>query len=112
MSAVILESKKIKSVTISIFPIYLQEVIGADAMILIFWMLSFKPAFSLYSSTFIKKLFSSSSFSAIGWLLIFLRLLIFLLVIDISEVTGISFGNLDSSLWFIQPSISHAVLCI
>ena len=53
MSAVILESKKIKSVTISIFPIYLQEVIGADAMILIFWMLSFKPAFSLSSFTFI-----------------------------------------------------------
>ena len=32
---------------------------GPDAMILVFWMLSFKPAFSLSSSTFIKSLFSS-----------------------------------------------------
>ena len=29
---------------------------GADAMIFIFWMLSFKPAFSLSSFTFFKKL--------------------------------------------------------
>ena len=28
---------------------------GPDAMILVFWMLSFKPAFSLSSSTFIKR---------------------------------------------------------
>ena len=28
------------------FPIYLQKVMGPDGMILIFWMLSFKPAFS------------------------------------------------------------------
>ena len=34
-------------------------------MILGFWMLSFKPAFSLSSFTFIKKLFSSFSLSAI-----------------------------------------------
>ena len=33
---------------------------GLDAMILIFWMLSFKPAFSLSSFTFIKILFNSS----------------------------------------------------
>ena len=37
---------------------------GLDAMILVFWMLSFKQAFSLSSFTFIKRLFSSSSFSA------------------------------------------------
>ena len=34
-----------------------------DAMILVFWMLSFKPAFSLSSFTFIKRLFSSSLLS-------------------------------------------------
>ena len=34
-------------------------------MILVFWMLSFKPEFSLSSFTFIKNLFSSSSLSAI-----------------------------------------------
>ena len=41
------------------------ELMGPDAMIFIFWMLSFKPTFSLFSFTFIKRLFSSSSLSAI-----------------------------------------------
>ena len=41
-SAVILEPKKIKSVTASIFfsPFIHHEVMGQDAMILVFWMLS------------------------------------------------------------------------
>ena len=34
---------------------------GPDAMTLVFWMLSFKPTFSLFSFTFIKRLFSFSS---------------------------------------------------
>ena len=34
--AVILEPKKIKSVTVSSFPIYLREVMEPDAMILVF----------------------------------------------------------------------------
>ena len=38
---------------------------GPDAMILVFWMLSFKPTFSLSSFTFIKRLFSASLLSAI-----------------------------------------------
>ena len=46
------------------FPIYCHELMGQDAMILVFWMLSFKPAFSLSSFTFLKRLFSSSSLSA------------------------------------------------
>ena len=33
------------------FPIYCHEVMGPDAMILVFWMLSFKPHFSLSSFT-------------------------------------------------------------
>ena len=69
-SAVILEPKKIKSVTASTFSpptTICHEVMGPDDMILVFWMLSFKPAFSLSSFTFIKRLFSSSSLSAIGW---------------------------------------------
>ena len=37
---------------------------GPDAMILVFWMLTFKPTFSLSCFTFIKRLFSSSSLSA------------------------------------------------
>ena len=35
-----------------------HEIKGPEAMILSFWILSFKPAFSLSSFTFIKKLFS------------------------------------------------------
>ena len=38
---------------------------GPDAMILVFWMLSFKPGFSLSFFTFIKRFFSSSLLSAI-----------------------------------------------
>ena len=65
-SAMILEPKKVKSVTVSIvFPSICHEVMGPDAMILVFWMLSFKPTFSLFSFTFIKRLCSSSLLSAI-----------------------------------------------
>ena len=65
-SAVILEPKKIKSDTVStVSPSIRHEVMGPDAMILVFWMLSFKPTFSLSSFTVIKRLFSSSSLSAI-----------------------------------------------
>ena len=65
-SAVILEPKKIKSVTVSIVSSSIcHEVMGLDAMILVFLMLSFKPTFSLSSFTFIKRFFSSSSLSAI-----------------------------------------------
>ena len=46
------------------FPIYLPWSDGTNAMILVFWMLSFKPTFSLSFFTFIKTLFSSSSLSA------------------------------------------------
>ena len=48
------------------FPIIYHEVMGPDAMTLVFCMLSFRPAFSLSSFTFIKRLFSFSSLSAIG----------------------------------------------
>ena len=47
-SEVILEPRKIKSVTVStVSSSICHEVIGLDAMILVFWMLSFKPTFSL-----------------------------------------------------------------
>ena len=52
-SAVILEPKKIKSDTVStVSPSISHELMRPDAMILVFWMLSFKPTFSLYSFTF------------------------------------------------------------
>ena len=81
-SAVILEPKKIKTVTASTFsPSIYHDVIGLDAMILVIWGLSFKPLFSL-SLTLIKRLFSSSSLSAFTLVSsAYLRLLIFLLAI-------------------------------
>ena len=64
-SAVILKPPKIKSLTFSIVsPSIFHEVMGPDAMILVFWMLTFKPTFSLSSFTFIRRLFNS--LSAIG----------------------------------------------
>ena len=65
------------------------------------WALS--QLFQLSTFTFIKRLLSSSSLSSLchkGG------------VICISEVIDISPSNLDSSLCFFQPSISHDVLCI
>ena len=64
------------------FPIYLPWSDGTDAMILVFWMLSFKPSFSLSSFTFIKRFFGSSLPSPIRVVSsAYLRLLIFLLAI-------------------------------
>ena len=65
LSTVILEPKKINSVTASTFsPSICHEVMGPDAMILIFWTLSFKQAFSRSSFTLNKRLLSSSSLFA------------------------------------------------
>ena len=85
-SAVILKPPKIKSLTVStVSPSICHEVMGLDAMILVFWMLSFKSTFSFSSFIFIKRLFSSSSLSAIRVLSSArLRLLIFCLAILIS----------------------------
>ena len=65
-SAVILEPPKIKPDTVStVSPSISYEVMGPDAVIFVFWMLSFKPTFSLSSFTFIRRLFGSSSLSAL-----------------------------------------------
>ena len=76
-SAVILEPPKIKSVSI-VSPSIFYEVMGPDAVILVFWMLGFKPTFhcplslssrgSLISSLSAIRVVSSA----------YLRLLIFL----------------------------------
>ena len=91
-SSVILEPPKIKSDTVSpVSPSISQEVMGPDAMILVYWMLSLKPTFSLSSFIFIKRLFSSSSLSAIRvvWSA-YLRLLIFLPTILITACASSS----------------------
>ena len=94
-SAVILEPKKIKCVTVStVSPSIRHEVLGLNAMVLVFWMLSFKPAFFtlLLHQKALQFFFT---FCHKGG------------VICISEVIDISPGNLDSSLCSIQPGISH-----
>ena len=62
-STVILEHNKIKSVTVSTFsPSICHEVMGLDAMILAFRILSFKTAFSLCFYTSIKRLLAPLHF--------------------------------------------------
>ena len=93
---------------------FLLTFLGIDSLRIIchdlsFWMLSFKPAFSLSSFTFIKRIFS---------VLHFLQFFTSSLthnrggVICISEVIDVSLSNLDFSSCFIQSSVSHDVLCI
>ena len=76
-------AQKRKLVTASTFsPSIYHELMGLDAMILVFEMLNFKPPFSLSSFTLIKRLFSFSSLWAIRVVSsAYLRLLIFLLAI-------------------------------
>ena len=64
-SAVILEPKKIKSHNVfTVSPSISHEVMGPDAMIFVFWMLSFKPTFSLSSFN----LMQSTSCEMPGWM--------------------------------------------
>ena len=100
-STVILEPKKIKSVTTStFFSSICREVMGLDVMDLGFWVLNFKPAFPLSSFALIKRLFSSSLLSAIRVVSsAYLRLLIFLPVISIPacESSSLAFHMMYSS---------------
>ena len=98
-SAVILVPPKRKSVTVSIVsPSLCHELMRPDAMIFFFWMLSFESTLS-----------SPLSITSRGYLVHFFHKGG---VICISEVIDISPSNLDSSLFFIQPSVSHDVLCV
>ena len=105
-SAVILEPKKMKSVTVSnVSPSICHEVRGPDAMILVFWVLSYKPPFSLSSFTFIKRFFSSSSLSAIRVVSsAYLRLLIFLPAILIAAYVAflMMYSALDRSFFILK----------
>ena len=95
LSAVILEPKKIKFVTVCTFSLFAMKW-------LVFWMLSFKPAFSLFSFTLIKSSLVPLCFLPLQWCHLHI-------CYCISEVVDISPISLDSSLWVIQPSISHDV---
>ena len=94
-SAVILEPQKIKSATVS--PSICHEVMGPDAMILVFWMLSFFTLLFHFHQEALQFFFT---FCHKGG------------VICISEIIDISSDSLDSSLCFIQPSVSHDLFCI
>ena len=94
-------AQKINSDTVStVSPSISHEVMGPDAMIFVFWMLSFKPTFSLSYFTFTKRLFSSSSLSAIRVVSsAYLRLLIFLpaLLIPVSASSSPEFHMMYST---------------
>ena len=68
ITVMILESKKIKSVTASTFPPSIcHELMGPDAMILVFWMLNFKPAFSLSFSPSLRGSLVPLCFLSLEW---------------------------------------------
>ena len=99
LSAVTLETKKIKSASFHFFPFYLLWSDGTRCHDLRFLMWVSRQLFH-------SPLSSSSRDSSVP--LHFLQSGI----ICISEIVDISPRKLDSSLWFIQPSISHDVLWI
>ena len=85
--------------TSPLFP-HLFAMMGPDTMIFNFWMLSFKPTFSLSSFTSIKRLFSYSSLSAVRVVSsVYLRLLIFPLAMLIPACVSSSpaFHMMDSA---------------
>ena len=79
-SIMIMELKKRKSVTVfSFFSSIYHEVMSPEVMILVLWILSFKPGFSLSSFTLIKRLIHSFPISAIRVVSpVYMKLLIFL----------------------------------
>ena len=107
-SAVILEPKKVVCHCFHCFPICLPWRDGTGCHMLVFWMLSFKSAFSVSSFTFIKRLFSSSLLLAVRVVSsAYLRLLIFLLAIFIPVCASSSLAfhimysayKLNKQLW-------------
>ena len=92
-----LEPKKIKSVTVSIVsPSICHEVMGLDAIVLVLWMLSFKPAISLSLFILSKGCLVPLHFLPLGW------------YICIPKVVDISPGSLDSS--FASSNLAFLVI--
>jgi len=98
LSVVILERKKINTVTASTFPLLFARK-WWDWMLMIFWMVSFKPAFSPSSFTLLTSSLVPLHFLPLEWYL---------------YIWGYWFFSQQTwfQLWFIQPGISHDVLCI
>ena len=79
----------------------------------LFWMLSFKPAFSLSSFTLIKRLFSSSSLYAVKVVSsAYLKLLIFLLaiLIPVCASSSLTFHMMYSALKINKQSDNNPAL--
>ena len=99
LPSVMLEAKKIKSVTVQLSSSICQEVMRPNAMVLVFWMLRFKLFFTLSPS-------SRGSLVPLHFLpLEYYHLHIY-------NIVDISSGSLNSSLLLIQHSILLDVLCI
>ena len=101
LSPVILEPKKIKSVTISIIsPSICHEVMGPDAMTLVFWMLSFKPGFHSPLSPSSRCSLIPLHFLSLSWCHL--------------HIWGYRYFSRQSwfQLWVIQPILLHDELCI
>ena len=85
------------------FPIYLPWSDGTRWHDLVFWMLGFRPTFSHSSFIFIKRLFSSSSLSAIRLVSsVYLRLLTFLpaILIPACASSSLAFHMMSSAYKF------------
>ena len=98
------QGKKKKSVIASTFsPSICHEVMGLDAMILAFWMLSFKSAFHSHLSPTSRGCLVPLHFLPLEW---------YHLHVWGCYFSQQSWFQLVSSLWFIHPHILHDVLCI
>ena len=103
-----------KSITIStVSPSICHKVMGPDAMILVFWMLSFKPTFLLSSYTLIKRLLSSLLSTIRVVSSAYLRLLIFPPEILIPACASSS-PDQDTDIDTVHSSYSdfHSFACI
>ena len=100
LSAVIFLPKKIKSATISsVYASICHELMRLGAMILVFGMLRFKPAFSLFSFIFIKRIFSSLLYAIKVVSPVYLRLLISLpaILIPVCASSNLAFHMMYSA---------------
>ena len=115
LSTVILEPKKIKSITVFTFSPYIcHEVMVPDAMILVFWMLSFKPAFHSPLSPPSRGSFVSLHFLPLKWYWFQSWLYYFTVVLRIDHIDQLLivlqklFRELEIRKWArIQGSCSH-----
>ena len=83
------------------FPSIYHEMIGPEAMIIVFWMLNFKPVFFTVLFHHQQKGFDLLfAFCHKGG------------VICMFEIIDISPSNLDFNLCFVQPGISHDVFWV